>query len=390
MTLPIYLSTDTYLTIIIHHVDILDSVISDIKSIRKKLFLLNKKLIMMSIDEFNINWPYVNNIWCCQNVQTYSNCVVLNYLCCQYWKKWISVQKDFLVSWQCSVRAEQQCKVSFTVTHFLNESAVTLQWNSNWTKHTHTLKKIDCLKRNSKLCEIAVLKVSKNYSPITITQIMQKNNEMKNSDRAYMTQMNIQNAEQAWKQLNSDKHIAESKLSWLIQLAEAVNYLNLCGFDTQWLKIPIKDKLNSESVIFELLNQIKKLWCCEHLTIMNFTHCTNALRWYLYTMMVQDKFESWISVIHLLFTHENSDILKKALQQLKIWCMRGWNLYYMLIDDSATEQTAVKKAFLKLKAKKQKVNHLLCKVHSNCTLQRYTALLENCSLTALQTALWIQ
>ncbi len=55
----------------------------------------------------------------------------------------------------------------------------------------------------------------------------------------------------------------------------------------------------------------------------------------------------------------------------------------MLTDDSAAEQITVKKVFLKLKAEKQKVNHLLCKVHSNCTLQRYTALLENYSLTAL-------
>jgi len=59
----------------------------------------------------------------------------------------------------------------------------------------------------------------------------------------------------------------------------------------------------------------------------------------------------------------------------------------MLTDDSATKQAAVKKVFLKLKAKKQKVNHLLCRIHSNHTLQRYTALFENHSLTALQTAL---
>jgi len=55
----------------------------------------------------------------------------------------------------------------------------------------------------------------------------------------------------------------------------------------------------------------------------------------------------------------------------------------MLTDDLAAEQAAVKKVFLELKAEEQKVNHLLCKVHSNCTLQRYTTLLENCSLTAL-------
>jgi len=212
--------------------------------------------------------------------------------------------------------------VSFTITHFFNKSAVTLQWNDNWTEHTHSLKKADCLKRNLKLCEIAALKVSKNYSLTTITQIMQKNNEMKNSDKAYIMWINIQNAEQAWKQLNSDEHIAESKLSWSIQLAELVNYLNLCDFDTQWLKIPIKDKLNFKDVVFELSDWIKKLWCHRHLTIMNFTHCINALQWYLYTMMIQNKFESWISAVHLLFAHKNSDILKKALQQLKIWCMR--------------------------------------------------------------------
>jgi len=59
----------------------------------------------------------------------------------------------------------------------------------------------------------------------------------------------------------------------------------------------------------------------------------------------------------------------------------------MPTDNLAAEQVTVKKVFLKLKVKKQKVNHLLCKVHSNCILQRYTALLKNHSLTALQTAL---
>jgi len=55
----------------------------------------------------------------------------------------------------------------------------------------------------------------------------------------------------------------------------------------------------------------------------------------------------------------------------------------MLIDDSAAKQTAVKKVFLKLKAKKQKVNHLLCRVHSNHTLHKYAVLLKNHSFTAL-------
>ena len=141
--------------------------------------------------------------------------------------------------------------------------------------------------------------------------------------------------------------------------------------------------MNSEGVMFELSDQIRKLWCYKHLTILNFTHCINALRWYLYTMMIQNKFKSWISAVHLLFAHENSDILKRALQQLKTWCIKEWNLCYMLTDDSAAEQAAVKKAFLKLKAEKQKVNHLLCRVHSNHILQRYASFWksQSCSST---------
>jgi len=41
-------------------------------------------------------------------------------------KKSIPVQKDSSVPQQCFVKAEQQCIMSFTVTHFLNKSAVIL------------------------------------------------------------------------------------------------------------------------------------------------------------------------------------------------------------------------------------------------------------------------
>jgi len=55
----------------------------------------------------------------------------------------------------------------------------------------------------------------------------------------------------------------------------------------------------------------------------------------------------------------------------------------MFTDDLAAKQITVKKVFLKLKAEKQKVNHLLYRIHSNHTLQKYAALLKNCSLTVL-------
>jgi len=45
----------------------------------------------------------------------------------------------------------------------------------------------------------------------------------------------------------------------------------------------------------------------------------------------------------------------------------------MLTDNSVDEQCAVQKTFHDLKADEQKINHLLCKVHFLCTIQKALA-----------------
>ncbi len=45
----------------------------------------------------------------------------------------------------------------------------------------------------------------------------------------------------------------------------------------------------------------------------------------------------------------------------------------MLTDNSVNEQCAVQKAFHDLEADEQKVDHLLCKVHSLCIIQKVLA-----------------
>jgi len=52
----------------------------------------------------------------------------------------------------------------------------------------------------------------------------------------------------------------------------------------------------------------------------------------------------------------------------------------MLTNNFVDEQCAVQKAFCDLKTDKQKVNHLLCKVHSLCTIQK--ALTDEVNLKA--------
>ena len=89
---------------------------------------------------------------------------------------------------------------------------------------------------------------------------------------------------------------------------------------------------------------------------------------------------------HMLTAREDSDIVTAGLQtvsfypfgdytnnstlQIKRWCHNRWHLHYILTDDSAGEQSAVRKAFPGLSAGELEVTHLLCKVHSLRTLRK--------------------
>jgi hypothetical protein len=77
---------------------------------------------------------------------------------------------------------------------------------------------------------------------------------------------------------------------------------------------------------------------------MDSTHNTNKLKWYLSTLMVQDSYYNWIPAVFFLHNNADADILATVLIQAKKW-YGSWHLHYMLTDDSAGEQSAIKKAF---------------------------------------------
>lgn len=53
-----------------------------------------------------------------------------------------------------------------------------------------------------------------------------------------------------------------------------------------------------------------------------------------------------------------------------VWRKGGWLLRYMITDDSAAEQRAVRLAFRGLEVGEQEVQHLLCRRHCEQTLKR--------------------
>jgi hypothetical protein len=88
---------------------------------------------------------------------------------------------------------------------------------------------------------------------------------------------------------------------------------------------------------------------------------------------VRDEHAAWIPAAHILTAYEDSDIVTADLRTLKKWCSNRWLLRYMLTDDSAGEQNAIRKAFSGLIAGELEPSHLLCRVHCERTLGRKLA-----------------
>lgn len=103
---------------------------------------------------------------------------------------------------------------------------------------------------------------------------------------------------------------------------------------------------------------------------MDATHDTNRLKWYLFTLMIRDENSSWVPAAHMLLDHQDSDIIAEGLKVLQEWCGDRWLCAYFLTDDSAAEQSAVRKAFKENDNAVIEPLHLLCRVHSERTLLR--------------------
>ena len=112
---------------------------------------------------------------------------------------------------------------------------------------------------------------------------------------------------------------------------------------------------------------------------MDSTHNTNSLKWKLFTLAARSEHGRWIPCAHMVSQYEDGDIVGTFLCTVKKWCGgRGaWLLRYMVTDDSAAEQRAVKLAFRGLEAGEQEVQHLLCRRHCEQTMKRELAA-KNC------------
>ena len=79
--------------------------------------------------------------------------------------------------------------------------------------------------------------------------------------------------------------------------------------------------------------------------------------------MVRDENTSQILRTYMLSNSEDGDIITQFLQRIKTWCHYSQNFRYIIIDDSAAKQKAVKLAFPSLIVGKMEVSHFLYRTH---------------------------
>jgi len=188
----------------------------------------------------------------------------------------------------------------------------------------------------------------------------------------YLMRKDIQNAGIAWRQANPDPRNPHPTTSLEMDLSEPREFLSAQHYHWDGICSGELGK-NSEPVQRLVWGHPLRLTVLLRrgvLVLMDATHNTNKGDWPLFTLMVRDEHGVWCAWAHFLASNQTAELISGALTTIKRWCQGLPHLRYFLTDDSAAEQSAVKKAFPGLLAEELEVFHCLCTVHSMRTLDR--------------------
>lgn len=278
-------------------------------------------------------------------------------------------------------------KLSMTKEHWWNGAEwipcrICYERYGDWQEHNHDLDHMNLLKRNNGLRTLVGGEVANGYMPHQIYRNLRNCPEAEAvliaAGGRYLQRQDIVNAGLAFRRANPDTRlVGNSCFSEEEQWADVAEWLEHAGYlVSNIVAIRHSDKKPSRGTVWAEPPYLNVLAERGHLTIMDSTHETNWLGWFLYTMSVRDGTGCWRPCGHLLAEFEDSDILAAGMKVLKQWAegvtsdLQGWRLRYMITDDSAAEQRAVQLAFPGLHAGERVVTHLLCTFHSEQTLKR--------------------
>ena len=161
------------------------------------------------------------------------------------------------------------------------------------------------------------------------------------------------------------------------EFQEAVDELRKSSADwrSEPVHVPHKEKKGNTitqcpALVFASHEGIQALKAFGQIAVMDSTHKTNRHKWPLFTILVRDHVGSWIPCAFFISQYQNATVIEACLRVIISWCDYQWPLRYMLTDDDAAEQLAVKNAFGVFHDQQPVVISLLCQKHSLETLKK--------------------
>ena len=161
---------------------------------------------------------------------------------------------------------------------------------------------------------------------------------------------------------------SRSREPWNDQLEEAMMLAKEEGIVAQVVHATRQvDKQRSNVLVFSHPRLLQALADHGDLALLDSTHNTNQLGWFLFTLLVRDNYGKWRPGGFFLAQCEDGDTIAAGLIQIWDW-KKQWNPSYMVTDDSAAEHKAVR---LFNKHSNTHSTHLLCQKHVKETLIRH-------------------
>jgi hypothetical protein len=352
---------------------------------RQQLFALDSIVTFNTGAEFNTYFPYVSNVWSYSSRRQLKeiDAEVSYYDCRLRAKTWVPKKAPKPGAAHRTIRDGSTCDCSMKVYKYTGSGKVRVERVGE--SHTHDLDHIDQVKRNDGLKSKVLELIVRDIPAADILSGLQGagvfadgRQQLVEAGGNYLTRVDINGWAKGFKKVNPDLRLAGRNDEWRTQFDKACTFLSENNWKFEELTCARDEKAQpqqlSHGVVFQQCHRLEKLRCHGRLVLMDSTHKTNLLGWYLYTLMVRDRYDNYIPCAHLLTDGEDSNILSAALCTIKRWCRNlvtneyeQWEPRYFLTDDSAAEQLAIKKAFRGMYelGGEIEVKHLLCQVCSD-------------------------
>ena len=178
-------------------------------SMRKRLFDVADN-VELQAREFELYWPYVDNVWVRQHRggTNKSGLLTTDYYACRLQRPTYTPKDadrprpDGKPTRKKQIREGGKCQMRLKVVHYEGGfRSVTISQIGDKTQHTHDLDQMDRIKRTTVLMEIARSEVMKGYMPASVFTVMSEDEEkLAASGGRHLNRNDVRNASQAWRQ----------------------------------------------------------------------------------------------------------------------------------------------------------------------------------------------